>query len=421
MVKNDGSKFICKLCNEEFEMKYFFMNHLQEIHSRTQIPKGIINEKLKPTGNGHMECLDCNKIFSSKETAREHYKKLHLEIRFTCTICSMGFTAESYMKKHMKAAHMLPKTVENELNKKHEWEIVKVNEDGHYCCKTFSSLTTAKIHHTNVHMTDQNDQKFICKVCNKDFAVEKYMKTHMKEMHVNKKTFKCEICLKDCRSKRSFVSHIHKMHNADKNGNNFQCKICSEVFTVKYNLKNHIAEVHGLPEELIGEKLKMLENSHVQCLDCNKILSSKKSARPHFMKWHMAKKDDSKFICELCNGEFTIKYLLMTHLQDLHGRTKIPKEIIYEKLKPTDDGRMECLDCNKTFSTLAAAKSHQKHVHMTDHDAFKCEVCSKRLSYKRSLKRHMKVHIDKRQRLFSHSGIKEKSWEKKLIPIEGGL
>ena len=33
----------------------------------------------------------------------------------------------------------------------------------------------------------------------------------------------------------------------------------------------------------------------------------------------------------------------------------------------------------------------------------------------------MKVHIDRRQRLFSHSGIKEKSWEKKLIPIEGGF
>ena len=56
------------------------------------------------------------------------------------------------------------------------------------------------------------------------------------------------------------------------------------------------------------------------------------------MKWHMAKNDCSKFICELCNEEFTTKHSLINHLQELHSRTKIPKEIIYEQLNPIENG-----------------------------------------------------------------------------------
>ena len=212
MAKKDGTKFICKLCNEEFTIKYFLKNHLQEIHGRTKMPKEIILEKLKPIEDGHMECLDCNKTFSSKETARTHYKKLHLNKRFTCAVCNKDFTSENCLKKHMEGAHMLPKMVMNESNEKIEWKIVKLNEDGCFncldCCKTFSNLRTAKEHHKNVHMTNQNDRKFICKVCKKGFVVEHYMRRHMKEIHMNKETFKCKVCLKTMRYKGSLVKHM---------------------------------------------------------------------------------------------------------------------------------------------------------------------------------------------------------------------
>ena len=305
MAKNDGSKFICKLCNEEFVMKYFFMNHSEEFHRRTKIPKELIFDKLKPIEDHHMECLECSKTFSSKETARSHYKKLHLNKRFNCTVCRKDFPAENCMKKHMKFAHMLPRMVKNGENEKYEWKIVKLNEDGRIncldCCKTFFSMTTAKENHKNVHMT--------------------------------KETFKCEVCLKHFRYKSNVKIHYMKMHMVKKDGSKFHCKLCNEGFTTKYFLMNHLRDLHNrtkIPKEIIYEKLKPIEDGRMECLGCNKIFSSKKSARSHFLKWHMAKKDDSKFHCKLCNEEFTIKYCLVKHFQDLHGRTKIPKAIICE-------------------------------------------------------------------------------------------
>ena len=365
MAKNDGSKFICNLCNEEFTMKYDLMNHLKEIHSRTKIPKGIIYDKLKPIEDGRIECLDCNKKFSSKETAREHYKNVHIAKNFTCVECKKGFAVEDCMKKHLKAAHMLPRRVTNRENEKYEWKIVKTNEDGRIncldCSLTFSSLYTAKMHHKNVHMTDHN-------------------------------AFNCKVCLKHFKYKGSLVSHMQNMHTPDKNGNDFLCKVCYEVFPVKYALKNHIAEVHDLPEELTREKLKPIENGHVKCLDCIKTFSSKETARKHYKNWHMAKNDGSKFICNLCNEELKIKFFLVNHLQEIHGRTKITKQIICEKLKPIEDGRMKCLDCNKTFSNKESAREHYKKVHMTDQNDLKfvCKVCNKGFAVEQYMRRHMK-------------------------------
>ena len=45
----------------------------------------------------------------------------------------------------------------------------------------FHEKKTAEEHHKNVHMTDKNDRKFICKICNKDFSLEKNMQRHKKE------------------------------------------------------------------------------------------------------------------------------------------------------------------------------------------------------------------------------------------------
>ena len=152
--------------------------------------------------------------------------------------------------------------------------------------------------------------------------------------------FKCEVCLKHFKHKVSLDSHMQNMHTLDKNDNNFLCKVCSEEFSVKYALKNHIAEVHILPEKLISQNLKQIKNSHekLKCTDCNTTFSSKDGARSHYKRLHVARTDGIIFICKLCNEEFTMKYLLKNHLQEIHGRTKIPKEIVFEKLKPIEDG-----------------------------------------------------------------------------------
>merc|ERR1719483_1525434 len=119
-------------------MKYLLKNHLQEIHGRTKIPKEIICEKLKPIEDGRMECLDCNKTFSSKKSARVHYKKVHMtdqnDLKFVCKVCNKGFAVEQYMRRHMKEIHS-----------------VHYHSKCLECSKIFYCMTTAKEHHKNVH------------------------------------------------------------------------------------------------------------------------------------------------------------------------------------------------------------------------------------------------------------------------------
>ena len=324
MPKKDGSKFVCNFCNEEFTSKYSLKNHLQELHGRTQktlIPKEIICEKLKTMETGHMECLDCKKIFSSEEIARIHYKRFHLDKRFICAVCSMGYDAEYCMKKHMKAAHMLPRLAKNGSNKKYEWKIVKLNEDGRIncldCYKTFSSLKTAKSHHIHVHMTNQNDRKFICIVCNKDFAVKQYMKTHMKEMHLTKEIFKCEVCLKLCRYKRSLDSHMRNCHGVHYRLN---CLVCNKTFSNTDGLISHMRNCHEV-------------HTRLNCRECNKTFK-KSSLHQHMKEQHMSNKN---FSCQVCGKHFGLERSLKPHMRVCKGANSLIK-FPNEKYSSKDNG-----------------------------------------------------------------------------------
>ena len=66
-----------------------------------------------------------------------------------------------------------------------EWKIVERNENGKIQCldceHSFSSMTTARQHHKDVHM---KENKFICQMCDKTFAVEDYLQVHMHGTHM---------------------------------------------------------------------------------------------------------------------------------------------------------------------------------------------------------------------------------------------
>ena len=66
-----------------------------------------------------------------------------------------------------------------------EWKLAELNEDGkikcHDCNQTYTTIKSAKKHFKDVHM---EENKYICKVCDKVFracfGVEDYMKLHLK-------------------------------------------------------------------------------------------------------------------------------------------------------------------------------------------------------------------------------------------------
>ena len=62
-------------------------------------------------------------------------------------------------------------------------------DDGRFgcgiCFKSFGKQPDAKRHYQNLHMIDRAIKNIRCRApgCDKKFAVEKYMKAHMKQTH----------------------------------------------------------------------------------------------------------------------------------------------------------------------------------------------------------------------------------------------
>ena len=142
MAKNDGSKFICEICNEEFSTQYFLMNHLKEIHSKTKMLKRV----------------------KTRKNAED----------LTCQLCKEICRTKSSLDSHM-LAHIVYKHLE-------------FMENGHVKCldcnETFLRMDSAKKHYKDMHMADRNGNEFICKWCNERFKVQYSLKQHIKDIHI---------------------------------------------------------------------------------------------------------------------------------------------------------------------------------------------------------------------------------------------
>ena len=70
-------------------------------------------KQLEVTECGRVKCLNCDKTYSSMETARSHYKFLHMtdknDVPFFCNVCKKGFAIREHLNRHMKKMHMSEK------------------------------------------------------------------------------------------------------------------------------------------------------------------------------------------------------------------------------------------------------------------------------------------------------------------------
>ena len=187
MADKNGNNFICKLCNEEYEVQYYLKEHVKNVHGR---PKKFKNKKLEAIENGRVKCLDCDKTYSSIETARSHYKFLHMtdknDVPFFCNVCKKGFAIKDYLNRHMKNVHFLPQMTSkpNQRSERLRWKELKPNEHGGVTCqnckKDFSSMKNAKRHYVRQHISKK---MFKCKACNKHLSNKANMITHLRVIH----------------------------------------------------------------------------------------------------------------------------------------------------------------------------------------------------------------------------------------------
>ena len=109
----------------------------------------------------------------------------------------------------------------------------------------FTSQHNRQVHSESVHF---NMKPFKCsaKDCNESFSQKGNLKSHFERSHEKKKRFPCDECDRSFYEKKDLVRHKITEHG---NGKKFKCMICNTEkfeFALERYLKRHIKKYHTL-------------------------------------------------------------------------------------------------------------------------------------------------------------------------------
>lgn len=209
-------------------------------------------------------------------------------------------------------------------------------------------------------------------------------------------TYLCDMC-----DKRFDSRHERNLH-IDNHFKTYNCETCGESF-----IGDRQFEHHRLTNKCITKK--PINSITYECYMCHKSgFFTIRSLRIHNNKLHMPTDSKKiKHICEHCQKHFANKYILKSHISQIHERNCLYvcedcgqsfnrqanlkwHQLIHENKLPC-----KCKICGKAFRTLSGLNLH-KRTH-TGEKPYKCHLCEKSYAYNTDLKRHKRTHgiIDK--------------------------
>ena len=109
-LANLNLKVKCDLCEKSF-FSEFLSKHIRVSSLDSHMLAHSIYKYLEFMENGHVKCLDCKRTFLRMDSAKEHYKDMHMADkngnRFICKLCNEEFEVQYALKQHVKYIHGL--------------------------------------------------------------------------------------------------------------------------------------------------------------------------------------------------------------------------------------------------------------------------------------------------------------------------
>lgn len=188
--------------------------------------------------------------------------------------------------------------------------------------------------------------------CQEVFETWKQHCDHVKIEHAGIFKFKCGFCEKLFDNESALECHLRIAHNSKTNFGNI-CHKCGKSFSNKESLYGHIKYVHTPPEEM-----------------------------------------ESECVCDICGKTFATEQSLKRHVRHVHELANLTTT---------------CNECGKVFKTAGAnrkLKNHVLAVHTPeDQKPFSCDICGKRYINRDALRKHEKIHENRRSHRCRFCGI----------------
>lgn len=190
------------------------------------------------------------------------------------------------------------------------------------------------------------------------------------------------------------------------------CKHCNKSFRDKYVLKTHMQNIHLATKKTVYFKKTMAHKGHssviskpstgydATCKHCNKSFRDKYVLETHMQNIHSVTKKtvyfkktignksnsdefstsspgrDATPVCKICKKTFSNKYILKTHMATIHSGGK----------------KYQCCFCERKFRLLSIWKRHHNKYHTSLREPYCCEICGKKFTYELSFQNHQLTH-----------------------------
>ena len=233
-------------------------------------------------------------------------------------------------------------------------------------------------------LQEDGEIKYRCKFCHYSNPRALLIKLHMR-LHKSKQPFECSLCSYIATSSESLQDHMIKHCKV----RTYQCKLCPSAFNYKSQLRAHM-RAHS-------------DKDPFCCESCDFETMDATTYRTH-VRYHI---DKSCFRCDSCKEIFPTLSDLNLHILELSCKNMLNCEecsyVAEDNLGLINHIRethrdFRCLECTFSCSTRLAlthhATSHHHSVASDDSGLHKCDLCDFTAVSIRSLKSHMKRHIN---------------------------
>ncbi|XP_053401743.1 uncharacterized protein LOC123550514 [Mercenaria mercenaria] len=233
--------------------------------------------------------------------------------------------------------------------------------------------------------------RFRCKLCHYTNESTVLLRQHMR-LHKPKQEFECSLCDLIAESSEALQDHMIQHCKV----RTYQCKLCNSTFNYKSQLRAHM-RMHNDQDILFCDfcdfetrnlsGMKLHTKSHLtkppyKCDSCQEDFISSYNLRIHKRDGcnTSAEKSNTSFKCDECDFVFFGRREMKNHLRLHMGRSKAAAP-------------NRCPYCEHSDSSIENIQKHVAEVH-GESKPLKCDMCGFFAVSIRSLKSHMKRHVN---------------------------